>query len=109
MPSARTCSPGITHDRGDRVFYYHYYRDYDPAFGAVLQSDPVGLRGGVAKVCAPPQIIMVSDLAMVTSVLRSGWIVIVKQRNGHGIIKDFALKIHTMLAQIELGLSVSHS
>ncbi|MDJ0655548.1 MAG: RHS repeat-associated core domain-containing protein, partial [Xanthomonadales bacterium] len=27
--------------------YQNYYRDYDPAYGRYLQSDPVGIRGGL--------------------------------------------------------------
>jgi RHS repeat-associated protein len=27
--------------------YYNYFRDYDPSLGRYIQSDPIGLRGGV--------------------------------------------------------------
>ena len=27
--------------------YYNYYRDYDPAIGRYVQSDPIGLAGGL--------------------------------------------------------------
>ncbi len=28
-------------------FYYNYYRDYDPSLGRYIQSDPIGLNGGL--------------------------------------------------------------
>ncbi|WP_085758064.1 RHS repeat-associated core domain-containing protein [Oceanicoccus sagamiensis] len=33
-------------NKGGRT-YYNYYRDYDPSLGRYIQSDPIGLRGGL--------------------------------------------------------------
>ena len=38
--------PGST-TTGETGYYYNYYRDYDPSLGRYIQSDPIGLRGGV--------------------------------------------------------------
>jgi uncharacterized protein RhaS with RHS repeats len=31
-----------------RLEHYNYFRDYDPAIGRYIESDPIGLRGGLS-------------------------------------------------------------
>ncbi|WP_426171355.1 RHS repeat-associated core domain-containing protein [Pseudoduganella sp. R-34] len=38
--------PGQLYDKETNLFY-NYFRDYDPALGRYVQSDPIGLRGGI--------------------------------------------------------------
>lgn len=54
MKVAPTCPPS-------REEHYNYFRDYDPAIGRYLQSDPVGLRSSIntyAYVDAKPLVLI---------------------------------------------------
>jgi len=45
-PSMNARSPGQYADT-ETGFYYNYFRDYDPELGRYVQSDPIGLAGGL--------------------------------------------------------------
>jgi RHS repeat-associated protein len=38
--------PGQFYDRSTKL-YYNYFRDYDPRTGRYIESDPIGLQGGI--------------------------------------------------------------
>ena len=40
------CLPGQYYD-AETNLHYNYFRDYDPQVGRYIQSDPIGLAGGL--------------------------------------------------------------
>jgi RHS repeat-associated protein len=39
--------PGQLYDKEETNLHYNYFRDYDPSTGRYVQSDPIGLAGGL--------------------------------------------------------------
>jgi RHS repeat-associated protein len=42
--------PGQYYD-AETGLHYNYFRDYDPGVGRYVESDPIGLQGGLESVC----------------------------------------------------------
>jgi RHS repeat-associated protein len=56
--------------------HYNYYRDYDPAIGRYIQSDPIGLKGGIntyAYADSNPLALVDSKGLQATSPTWPGW------------------------------------
>jgi RHS repeat-associated protein len=68
--------PGQQYD-GLAGLYYNYYRDYDPAVGRYVESDPIGLAAGVNTFAyASENAISLADqdeLEAVDAMRRQGW------------------------------------